>query len=124
VLSQLKIVIRTNYSNPPTFGAQVVATVLDTPALRAHVGARTRRHARAHQAPCARRWSRLQAAGVKRRPGLHHRQKGMFSYSGLSKEQMQRLRSEFGVYGLTRAASAWPPSTAATSTPWCRRSPR
>jgi aspartate/tyrosine/aromatic aminotransferase len=35
VLSQLKIVIRTNYSNPPTFGAQVVATVLTTPALRA-----------------------------------------------------------------------------------------
>jgi aromatic-amino-acid transaminase len=35
VLSQLKIVIRTNYSNPPTFGAQVVAMVLSTPDLRA-----------------------------------------------------------------------------------------
>ena len=56
VLSQLKIVIRTNYSNPPTFGAQVVATVLTTPALRAHVGGGTGRHARAHPAPCATRW--------------------------------------------------------------------
>ena len=43
---------------------------------------------------------RLQAAGVKGDLGYIVRQKGMFSYSGLSKEQMQRLRSEFGVYGV------------------------
>jgi len=100
VLSQLKIVIRTNYSNPPTFGAHVVATVLTTPALRAQweqelAGMRDRiREMR--QALV----SKLQAAGVKGDFSFITRQKGMFSYSGLSKEQMQRLRSEFGVYGV------------------------
>jgi aromatic-amino-acid transaminase len=100
VLSQLKIVIRTNYSNPPTFGAQLVATVLNTPDLRQQwedelAGMRERiRHARAQLV------ERLQAAGVKGDLSYITRQKGMFSYSGLAKEQMQRLRSEFGVYGV------------------------
>ena len=44
--------------------------------------------------------SKLQAAGVKGDLAYITRQKGMFSYSGLAKEQMQRLRSEFGVYGV------------------------
>jgi aromatic-amino-acid transaminase len=100
VLSQLKIVVRTNYSNPPTFGAQVVTTVLTTPALRAQweselAGMRERIRAM-RQALVA----KLQAAGVKGDLSYITRQKGMFSYSGLSKEQMQRLRSEFGVYGV------------------------
>ena len=100
VLSQLKIVIRTNYSNPPTFGAQVVATVLTTPALRAMweeelAGMRERIKAtRGHLV------SKLQAAGVKGDLGYITQQMGMFSYSGLSVAQMQRLRSEFGVYGV------------------------
>ena len=50
MLSQLKIVIRTNYSNPPTHGAQIVATVLTTPALRTQWEGELDRHARAHQA--------------------------------------------------------------------------
>jgi aromatic-amino-acid transaminase len=100
VLSQLKIVIRTNYSNPPTFGAHVVATVLTTPALRTMweeelAGMRERIRA-TRQALVA----KLQAAGVQGDLSYITRQKGMFSYSGLSKEQMQRLRSEFGVYGV------------------------
>ena len=44
--------------------------------------------------------AKLQAAGIKQDLGFITRQKGMFSYSGLTKEQMQRLRSEFGVYGV------------------------
>ena len=100
VLSQLKIVIRTNYSNPPTFGAQVVAMVLGSPALRAQwetelAGMRDRIRAM-RQALVA----KLQAAGVQGDLSYIVRQKGMFSYSGLAKEQMQRLRSEFGVYGV------------------------
>jgi aromatic-amino-acid transaminase len=100
VLSQLKIVIRTNYSNPPTFGAQLVATVLTTPALRTMweeelAGMRERIRATRHALV-----ARLQAAGVKGDLAYITRQKGMFSYSGLSKDQMQRLRSEFGVYGV------------------------
>ncbi|MCW5636581.1 MAG: aspartate/tyrosine/aromatic aminotransferase [Rubrivivax sp.] len=103
VLSQLKIVIRTNYSNPPTFGAQVVTSVLTTPALRALwerelAGMRERiRDMR------VRLVAGLRAAGVPGDRGqLDYitRQKGMFSYSGLSGAQMQRLRSEFGVYGV------------------------
>ncbi|MGE4241900.1 amino acid aminotransferase [Ramlibacter sp.] len=100
VLSQLKIVIRTNYSNPPTHGAQVVATVLGTPELRALweqelAGMRTRikkmRGALVEN---------LKAAGVKEDMSFITDQIGMFSYSGLTKDQMVRLRDEFGVYGL------------------------
>ena len=100
VLSQLKIVIRTNYSNPPTFGAHVVATVLTTPALRTLwetelAGMRERIRATRHALV-----AKLQAAGVSGDLGYITRQKGMFSYSGLSAAQMQRLRSEFGIYGV------------------------
>ncbi len=100
VLSQLKIVIRTNYSNPPTFGAHVVATVLATPALRAMweeelAGMRERIRTTRTQLVAA-----LQAAGVKGDLSYITQQKGMFSYSGLAVAQMQRLRSEFGVYGV------------------------
>lgn len=100
VLSQLKRVIRTNYSNPPTHGAQVVATVLTTPALRtlwedelAGMRLRIKQMRTALQ-------DKLKAAGVKQDMSFITQQKGMFSYSGLSKEQMQRLRSEFGIYGV------------------------
>jgi aromatic-amino-acid transaminase len=100
VLSQLKRVIRTNYSNPPTHGAQVVATVLTTPALRqmwedelAGMRVRIKEMRVALQA-------KLQAAGVKQDMSFITQQKGMFSYSGLNKDQMQRLRSEFGIYGV------------------------
>jgi aromatic-amino-acid transaminase len=100
VLSQLKIAIRTNYSNPPTHGATVVATVLDTPALRQLwedelAGMRLRiREMRG----ALRRG--LEASGLKQDVSFIEAQKGMFSYSGLSAAQMQRLRSEFGVYGV------------------------
>jgi aromatic-amino-acid transaminase len=100
VLSQLKIVIRTNYSNPPTHGAQVVATVLTTPALRALweqelAGMRQRIKAMREALK-----ARLEAAGVAGDLAYITRQKGMFSYSGMSAAQMQRLRSEFGIYGV------------------------
>jgi aromatic-amino-acid transaminase len=100
VLSQLKIVIRTNYSNPPTFGAQVVATVLTTPALRAQweselAGMRERIKAMRHLLV-----ARLTEAGVQGDLSYITRQVGMFSYSGLNQGQMQRLRTEFGIYGV------------------------
>lgn len=100
VLSQLKIVIRTNYSNPPTFGATMVATALNTPSLRAMweeelAGMRQRIKATREQLV-----SKLAAAGVPGDLSYITSQMGMFSYSGLSTQQMQRLRSEFGVYGL------------------------
>jgi len=100
VLSQLKIVVRTNYSNPPTHGAQVVATVLTTPELRKMweeelAGMRVRIKLMREEFT-----NKLAAAGVKQNFSFVSRQKGMFSYSGLTKAQMERLRGEFGVYGV------------------------
>ncbi|MCZ2407704.1 MAG: aspartate/tyrosine/aromatic aminotransferase [Burkholderiales bacterium] len=99
VLSQLKIVIRTNYSNPPTHGGAVVAAVLGNPELRAlwekELGEMRVRIKAMRQALV----DGLQAAGVQQDMSFITTQIGMFSYSGLSKEQMVRLRSEFGVYG-------------------------
>ena len=99
VLSQLKIVIRTNYSNPPTHGGAVVAKVLTTPALRQQweeeLGAMRVRIKAMRQKLV----DGLQAAGVQQDMSFMTQQIGMFSYSGLTKEQMLRLRSEFGVYG-------------------------
>ena len=99
VLSQLKIVIRTNYSNPPTHGGAVVAAVLNNPELRAlwekELGEMRVRIKEMRQKLV----DGLKAAGVKQDMGFITTQIGMFSYSGLSKDQMVRLRNEFGVYG-------------------------
>ena len=99
VLSQLKICIRTNYSNPHTHGATVVATVLNTPALRQQWEdelAQMRERIKAMRVAFV---EKLKAAGVQQDMSFITTQVGMFSYSGLSKDQMVRLRSEFGVYG-------------------------
>jgi aromatic-amino-acid transaminase len=99
VLSQLKIAIRTNYSNPPIHGGAVVAAVLGNPELRAlwekELGEmRVRIKAMRQKLVDGLKASRREA-----RHELHHQQIGMFSYSGLTKDQMVRLRNEFGVYG-------------------------
>ena len=100
VLSQLKRVIRTNYSNPPTHGATVVASVLGSPELRAMWEAelgemrdriRSMRLAMVEQ---------LAALGAKRDFGFVAEQRGMFSYSGLTVEQVERLKEEFGIYAV------------------------
>jgi aromatic-amino-acid transaminase len=100
VLSRLKVLIRGNYSNPPTHGAQVVTMVLTTPALRKmwedELAGMRLRIRQMRQALV----KGLAEAGVRQDMGFILRQKGMFSYSGLSAAQMQRLRSEFGVYGI------------------------
>jgi aromatic-amino-acid transaminase len=99
VLSQLKIAIRTNYSNPPIHGGAVVAAVLGNPDLRAlwekELGDMRVRIKAMRQ----RLVDGLKAAGVKQDMSFITTQIGMFSYSGLSKDQMVRLRNEFGVYG-------------------------
>ncbi len=99
VLSQLKIVIRTNYSNPPIHGGAVVAAVLNNPELRAlwekELGEMRVRIKATRQMLV----DGLKAAGVKQDMSFITSQIGMFSYSGLSKDQMVRLRNEFGVYG-------------------------
>ena len=99
VLSQLKIVIRTNYSNPPTHGGTVVAMVLNTPELRALWEKELGEMRVRIKAMRQKLVDGLKAAGVKEDMGFITQQIGMFSYSGLSKDQMVRLRTEFGVYG-------------------------
>ena len=100
VLSQVKRVVRGNYSSPPTFGAQVVATILDSPELSAlwqeELGA-MRERIRANRRALVDRLAR-HAQGTNFDFVL--RQRGMFSYSGLSRAQVERLRSEFGVYAI------------------------
>jgi aromatic-amino-acid transaminase len=99
VLSQLKIVIRTNYSNPPTHGGAVVAAVLGNPELRTLWEQELGEMRVRIKAMRQKLVDGLKAAGVKQDMSFITSQIGMFSYSGLSKDQMVRLRDEFGVYG-------------------------
>ena len=99
VLSQLKIVIRTNYSNPPTHGGAVVAAVMADPKLRAMWEEELGEMRVRIKAMRQKLVDGLKAAGVKQDMSFITTQIGMFSYSGLSKDQMVRLRTEFGVYG-------------------------
>ncbi|AIL60732.1 amino acid aminotransferase [Pseudomonas alkylphenolica] len=100
VLSQVKRVIRTNYSNPPTHGATIVATVLNSPELRAmweeELGEmRQRIHGMRKQMV-----ELLAAQAPEHDFSFVARQRGMFSYSGLSVDQVARLKNEFGIYAL------------------------
>ena len=101
VLSQLKRVVRANYSNPPTHGGQIVATVLDVAGAARAVGSRARRHARPHQADAREAGA---SACSETLPGRDFRymltQRGMFSYSGLTKDAGARLRDEYSIYAV------------------------
>jgi aromatic-amino-acid transaminase len=101
VLSQVKRVIRTNYSNPPTHGASIVAAVLNSPELRAmweeELGEMRQRIKQLRTSMV----EQLAAHGAKRDFGFVARQRGMFSYSGLTAEQVERLKNEFGIYAVS-----------------------
>jgi len=101
VLSQLKRVIRTNYSNPPTHGGTVVAQVLTSPELRAEWETELgemRERIRAMRAALV---AKLKERGVARDFGFVMQQRGMFSYSGLAAAQVDRLREEHGIYAVS-----------------------
>ena len=101
VLSQLKRVIRANYSTPPTHGGAVVTTVLTTPELRAswiEELAEMRERIRKMRSALV---ERLQAHGASGDFSFVLRQNGMFSYSGLTSEQVDRLREEFHIYAVS-----------------------
>ena len=98
VLGQLKATVRRNYSSPPNFGAQVVSAVLNDEQLKANwleeVETMRRRILDMRQALV----SVLKAEMPERNFDYLLQQRGMFSYTGLSSEQVDRLRDEFGVY--------------------------
>jgi len=101
VLSQVKRVIRTTYSNPPTHGASIVAAVLNDPELRQMwetelAEMRERIHGMRKQMV-----ELLAQYGAKQDFSFVARQCGMFSYSGLTAEQVGRLKDEFGIYALS-----------------------
>jgi aromatic-amino-acid transaminase len=100
VLSQVKRLVRGNYSSPPTFGGQVVATILDSPELHTlweqELGAMRERIRGNRNALVDRLAVRAPGADF----GFMLEQRGMFSYSGLTREQIGRLRSEFAVYAI------------------------
>ena len=98
VLSQVKRVIRTNYSSPPSHGGHIVATVLADAELRAQwqvelAGMRERIHQMRGLFV-----KTLREKGVEQDFSFIGQQRGMFSYSGLSREAVERLRSEYGLY--------------------------
>jgi aromatic-amino-acid transaminase len=100
VMSQLKRVVRTNYSNPPTHGCKVVTKVLTTPELRAlweqELGQMRERIKLMRKALV----DKVQA----KKPGYDItfvlKQRGMFSYSGLSKEIVDKLKSQYSIYAV------------------------
>jgi aromatic-amino-acid transaminase len=99
-LSQLKRVIRTNYSNPPTGGAKMVTTVLTTPELRSlwerELGAmRDRIKTMRRQLV-----EKIREHRADFDFSFVVRQRGMFSYSGLNQSQVRRLREEYSIYAI------------------------
>jgi aromatic-amino-acid transaminase len=97
-LSQLKRIVRANYSNPPTHGSDIVARVLTTPELRQlwerELGGMRER---------IKAMRKALADGITQRvPGADWSfvmwQTGLFSYTGLTKAQVERLRAEFSIY--------------------------
>lgn len=98
--SQMKSAIRANYSNPPAHGASIVATILSNDALRAiweqELTDMRQRIQRMRQLFV----NTLQEKGANRDFSFIIKQNGMFSFSGLTKDQVLRLREEFGVYAV------------------------
>ncbi len=101
VMSQVKRVIRTNYSNPPIHGGALVAAVLASPELRAMweqelAGMRDRIRAMRTGLVDA-----IKAAGVQQDFSFVVKQRGMFSYTGLTAAQVEQLKNDFGIYAVS-----------------------
>ncbi|MDB5888967.1 MAG: aromatic amino acid aminotransferase [Rhodocyclales bacterium] len=101
VMSQVKRVVRTNYSNPPTHGGALVAAVLASPELRAQweeelAGMRLR--IRSMRTSLV---EKLVARGVAQDFAFVTKQRGMFSYTGLTVAQVEKLKNDFGIYAVS-----------------------
>jgi aromatic-amino-acid transaminase len=100
VTSQIKRLIRTNYSNPPTHGGAIVAACLSSPELRqmweAELGG-MRDRIRTMRASFV---AKLKEAGTKQDFGFINVQRGMFSYTGLTAAQVEKMRAEYGIYAV------------------------
>lgn len=97
-LSQIKLLVRANYSNPPAHGAKIVETILKSQELRSEWqveldSVRDRILSMRRELVQG-----LHALGVQRDFSVLQDQNGMFSFTGLTKEQVLRLRSEYSIY--------------------------
>lgn len=99
-LSQLKRVIRTNYSNPPTHGGQAVALVLTTPELRTQWDQELGQMRERIKVMRREFVEKVRALRADFDLSFIVEQRGMFSYSGLTKEQVHRLRDEYSIYAI------------------------
>ncbi|MFK7963734.1 MAG: aminotransferase class I/II-fold pyridoxal phosphate-dependent enzyme, partial [Burkholderiaceae bacterium] len=104
VTSQVKRVIRTNYSNPPTHGGSIVATILASADLRAqweselaHMRVRIKAM---REGLVSRLNERMKSLGIARDFSFIAEQKGMFSYSGLTTQQVHYMREHAGIYAI------------------------
>jgi aromatic-amino-acid transaminase len=100
VLSNLKRVVRTIYSKPPTHGSEIVATVLNNPQLRALWDRELAAMCERIKAMRKRLVDSIQTGVPGADFGFVLKQRGMFSYSGLSREQVRRLRDEHSIYAI------------------------
>lgn len=101
VLSQVKRIIRTNYSNPPIHGAALATAILTQPTLRQQWEdelATMRNRIRAMREALV---TALDAQGISTDFTFINRQRGMFSYTGLSTTQVERLQAEFAIYAVS-----------------------
>ena len=96
--SHLKLVIRTNYSNPPSHGGGTVTAVLSDPALRAEWEGEVKQIRERIRQMRQLFVDTLKAKGVQRDFSFITRQNGMFSFSGLTKEQVETLKSKYSIY--------------------------
>ncbi len=98
VLSQMKVTIRTNYSNPPAHGAHIVHTILTNEDLRKEWEQEVKEMCSRIKTMRKLFVEKLKEKGVTQDFSFIEEQKGMFSFSGLTKEQVLRLREEFSIY--------------------------
>lgn len=98
VMSQIKRTVRTNYSNPPSHGASIVATVLNDAELTKQWHAELADMRDRINGNRDLMVQKLAAAGIDKDFSFIQQQRGMFSFSGLSKEQVERLKNEFSIY--------------------------
>jgi len=96
--SHLKLVIRTNYSNPPSHGGGIITTILNDPALRAEWEGEVKQIRDRIRQMRELFVKTLKAKGVQQDFSFITRQNGMFSFSGLTKEQVETLKSKYAIY--------------------------
>ncbi|WP_300336918.1 amino acid aminotransferase [Accumulibacter sp.] len=101
VMSQVKRVIRANYSSPPTHGGAVVAAVLGSPELRQMWEEELGQMRQRILAMRVSLVDKLQGRGVGIDFSFVTRQRGMFSYTGLGAGQVDRMRDELGIYAVS-----------------------